>query len=163
MLTADRLRALLCYDPPTGIFTRRISTSSNARAGDIAGYVKKDGYLWITIGGHVYAAHRLAWLYMTGAWPCNEVDHRNLDKSDSRWLNLREATRTQNEQNKGLLASNKSGLKGACWNCKHRQWRAQIHIAKKQIFLGHFNTPEAAHAAYREAAVRYFGKYARTV
>ncbi|MCK9994454.1 MAG: hypothetical protein Dbin4_02974, partial [Alphaproteobacteria bacterium] len=98
-LTQSRLKELLHYDPDTGVFTRRVQTSSNARVGDVAGCLHPEGYRHIQIDGKRYAAHRLAWLYMTGEWPTNQLDHLNGVRDDNRWGNLREATHGQNQQN----------------------------------------------------------------
>jgi hypothetical protein len=41
------------------------------------------------------------------------------------------------------------------------QWRSQIKVGERLIFLGYFHTPEEAHAAYGRAAVEHFGEFAR--
>jgi hypothetical protein len=100
-LTAERLRELLHYDPDTGDFTWR-TARKRIPAGAIAGTVER-GFRRITIGGGRhgprYSAHRLAWLYMTGAWPNGYLDHINRDPDDNRFANLRLATNSQNQAN----------------------------------------------------------------
>jgi hypothetical protein len=77
-----------------------VSTSSNARAGDVAGGANNgDRYRRIRVDNQLYQAHRLAWLYMTGEWPSNGIDHINGHRADNRWANLREATQSQNMAN----------------------------------------------------------------
>ncbi|MCI0598713.1 MAG: HNH endonuclease [Beijerinckiaceae bacterium] len=168
-ITASELRKLLHYCPQSGNFTwltrggdDRLTNSWNARyAGTIAGSVnKKHGYRYISIDGRLYLAHRLAFLNMTGALPRDDVDHVNLDRSDNRWINLREATQSQNQANTRKPRGNTSGWKGASRNGS--RWQAQIGVNGKQIYLGRFRTPEEAHAAYCEAAVKYYGDFART-
>jgi len=47
----------------------------------------------------------------------------------------------------------------------HRLAWIYVHgltIGDDLIFLGYFNTPEEAHAAYSDAAHAYFGEFART-
>ena len=112
MLTADRLRELLNYDPDTGVFTYRVTRAPRFRPGDMAGHVDVHGYRVIGLDLRIYKAHRLAGLYMTGEWPKHEVDHKNLDKADNRWVNLRPATHGQNRQNIGALKNNWTGCKG---------------------------------------------------
>src|SRR3990167_7311165 len=150
MLIAERLRELFSYNPESGIFTRLVSTSSNARAGDIAGWANSKGYMFIRIDGHKYKAHRLAWLYVHGEWPNGDLDHIDGHR-DHNWIgNLRPATRSQNIAN--MRNTNISGFKGATRRRDCRRWSAQITVNGRKRHLGLFNTPEAAHAAYVAAA-----------
>jgi hypothetical protein len=128
----------------------------------LAGGVKALGYVAIGIGGHRYLAHRLAWLYMTGGWPRRRIDHRNGTPSDNRWTNLREATGSQNISNAKRHKDSSSGLKGATWESWSGKWRSTIRSNGKTYHLGRFRTPEEAHAAYCEAAIRLNGEFART-
>ena len=88
-LTAERLRERLHYDAETGVFTRRVG-SSNARSGDVAGSVHSTGYVRIGIDGWKYTAHHLAWLYVHGVWPSDQIEHISRKRSDNRIANLRE-------------------------------------------------------------------------
>lgn len=148
-LTADRLRYSFSYDPASGEF-RRLSS------GIVAGNTHKTGYRQIRIAGRMYQAHRLAWLYMTGAWPEHEVDHKNLQKDDNRWSNLRAATRGQNICNSphGRTYDLPRGVyaRGALY-------RAQIRKHGKLTSLGTFASVEAASTAYREAANNRHGEF----
>lgn len=105
ILTQARLKELLHYDPETGVWTRLVATSNSIRIGDVAGGVNH-GYVRISVDGRKYSAHRLAFLYQTGAWPSAEVDHWNLDKADNSWGNLRGATRSQNIANTSTRINN---------------------------------------------------------
>lgn len=161
MLTLNRLKELLYYDAETGLFTRKVGRSGpNARAGDIAGCDNGQGYVRIYVDGVPYKAHRLAWFYMTGEW-VDEVDHRDTDRSNNRWDNLREATRSQNRTNCAAYRNNTSGYKGVSFYKRTGKWKAQIQKEGRKISLGYFETPEAAHAAYIDAANRLFGQFAR--
>src|SRR4051812_10516942 len=110
MLTQERLKELLSYDPLTGVFLW-LEDRGGKRAGDVAGCEKRV-YTLISVDDQIYRAHHLAWLYMTGEWPDPFVDHRDLNKHNNIWTNLREATKSQNQANIGLIKSNKSGFKG---------------------------------------------------
>lgn len=159
-LTRERLSQVMGYDPETGLFTRLINTA-NRPVGEVAGTLKSSGYILLDIDGHRYRAHRLAWLYMTGAWPSLDVDHRNRVRSDNRWDNLREATCVQNGANSPKKRFNRSGYKGVYWNKQRGKWAAKINPNRKQVHLGFYDRVEDAAAAYERAAPEYFGEFAR--
>lgn len=149
-ISAERLRELLHYEPETGVFTRRTSTGGR-NAGEVAG-TNKDGYVQIAVGGRVYRAHRLAWLYVHGEWPPGPIDHRNRERSDNRIANLRILTNAENMQNRVRPRSDSgSGLMGAFYNRKTGKWVSKIKRDGHLQLLGYFPTPEAAHAAYMAA------------
>lgn len=159
ILSIERLKATLHYDPETGKFSR-LASSGGAHIGDEPGYFNDNGYRIISIDGVKYRAHRLAWFYMTGEWPKEDIDHRNTISDDNRWENLREATDQQNLQNQGMPQHNTSGLKGASWREDKQKWRASICSHKKWRHLGYFDTKEEAHAAYCAAALELNGEFA---
>jgi len=100
-LTADYLRHLLHYDSLTGEWTwMNPVLRSKMRRGDPAGRLTNQGRRQIRIESGFFYASRLAWLYMTGEWPKDQIDHVNRIKSDDRWSNLREATQSQNSFNR---------------------------------------------------------------
>lgn len=152
-LTAERLRELLHYEPETGIFTWLVSNGKRAKVGAIAGTTTSDGYVAIGIGRAQYQAHRLAWLYMTGEWPPHMIDHENTIRTANWWKNLRLATNAQNMQNlRKALPNNKCGMLGV--SQRNTTFSAQIKVGGKKHYLGSFDTPELAHAAYLEAKAR---------
>lgn len=157
-LTPARLRELLFYDPETGAFSWRRSRQG-VRADLAAGRVNSRGYAQIGIDLRRYAAHRLAWLYVHGRWPDNDLDHINGDRADNRISNLREATEAENTWNRKTPRNNRTGLKGV-YKATAKRWRAQIKVAGERIVLGHFDSPEDAHAAYCVAAMKHFGEFA---
>ena len=161
VLTQARLKELVVYNSTTGIFTRRVTTAPRAMKGMQCGDLDGKGYLRMRVNGKRYSAHRLAWLYVTGRWPENEVDHKNCIKTDNRWCNLRAATPCENKRNTRPYSNNKSGYKGVSWHTCSQKWRARILLDGKEKSLGLFMTPEAANAAYSEAAEKHFGAFAR--
>mgnify|MGYP003403747115 CR=1 FL=1 len=148
-LTAARLRELLHYDSETGLFT----WLSGVHRRPEAGAQTKSGHVAINISGNSFFAHRLAFLYMTGEWPKNHVDHINGRPADNRWMNLRDVTRSVNMQNqRRAQRSNKSsGLLGVSWHAQRNCWLAYISVDGRQRSLGLYKTAELAHAAYVEA------------
>lgn len=154
LISAVRLRQLLGYDEHTGVFVWR-AQKGRKNAGDIAGWRRGgDGYIQIGIDGNLYYAHQLAWLYMTGTFPVDQIDHRNGISDDNRFSNLRECTTAQNNQNLGIRKSNTSGATGVTWDKAREKWRAQIRINGKVTGLGRFETFEQAREAHREAKAR---------
>jgi hypothetical protein len=148
ILTAERLREVLSYDQETGIFTRLVSATNRVNVGDVAGYVHQSGYRLIRVDSGRYLAHRLAWLYVYGAFPADGMDHINGDRADNRICNLREATDAENNQNKISERSGTSKYLGVSWSKRDNKWRATIHVNRKQHYLGQFATEEEACAAY---------------
>ena len=179
MLTRNIVSELINYDPETGIITWKSRThdmfSSDSRypvesncarwntnyAGTVAGSLTKNGYLIISVSKKRHYAHRLVYLLMTGDWPQTDIDHINGNKIDNRWVNLRLATRSQNNTNSGLRRDNTSGIKGVSWYPRYGKWEAKICIDGKPTRLGYFNTIEDAASARAEAAKKYYGKFAR--
>lgn len=145
-LTQARLKELLHYDPEHGLFIWRRSNSNRAPSGSPAGTPDGRGYLQIQVDRRLYKAHRLAFLYMTGAFPDEEVDHINRDGADNRWANLRSATRSQNESNKLITSRNTSGYRGVFWEGRCRKWQARGMKDKKEVYLGLFDDVEEAAA-----------------
>lgn len=157
-LTHKRLRELVTYDPETGLMRWRIARP-RARPGDLIGTKSPEGYLRVEINGRCYRVHRLAWLYVYGDWPPHEIDHINGVRYDNRLANLRNASPSQNQANKGPTNRNTSGHKGVSWHSQTKKWNAYITIARKRKHLGLFRDKEQAVAAYRSAAALHFGQY----
>lgn len=165
-LPAEYVRSALSYDPETGIFIWKTRPDKAAQintrlAGKQAGATNSRGYIVIGINKVNYAAHRLAWLMVTGEWPGPIVDHRNGDTKDNRFLNLREATPTQSNFNQKTYA--RSGLKGAFYHKRDRRWVSSICINGKRKNLGYFDSAVEAHAAYCNAAELHQGDFAAHV
>ncbi len=160
-LTYKRAHELFSYCAETGILTRKIKTSNRVKIGDTIDSIGLDGYVKLHADWREYRAHRVIFLMMTGRWPDN-IDHRNMIKSDNRWANLREATKSQNGANTRKHKRNKSGLKGVTWSAHAAKWRAVMMIRGKLLHLGYFDCPAAAHFAYVVAADKHFGEFARS-
>jgi hypothetical protein len=155
-LTQMELHQVLAYDPETGVFTWIEPAARAVQPGQEAGFIKKGvasggGYRFIKVNSVAYAAHRLAWLYMTGEWPPHEIDHVNRNRSDNRFANLRAVTHKQNMENLNLSKANTSGFRGVSWAAG--KWSAIItHFGERKV-LGTFDDIEQAKAA-RLAAER---------
>ncbi len=168
-LTAEYVRSILDYDPKTGEFRWKVRPDKSARvntrwAGRIAGTIKNmNGKLYrvITIDFVKYMAHRLAWLYVKGEWPDGDLDHRDCEGLHNAFVNLRPATSTDNGANKRMSRRNTVGYKGVDWRPEKGKYRASMQRNRQWKFLGYFDTPEQAHAAYVAAAKKFHGEFAR--
>lgn len=155
-LTAEKLRELLHYSPETGVFTWKVSNSNRVKVGDVAGCLDGRGYLLISVRSRLHKAHRLAWLYVYGVWPTDQIDHINRIRTDNRIANLREVSHKQNNQNRSKPSNNTSGHPGVSWHKQRSKWLAHIKHNQKKIHLGCFNTIEEAIAARKAAEKLYW-------
>jgi hypothetical protein len=162
MLTIEQLKEVLDYNPDTGVFTWKKTVNSHAVVGSVAGNQDSSVYIRITIYKKKYAAHRLAFLYMTGEFPKHLVDHINQIKDDNRWTNLRQATVSQNNINSKKQKNNKSGYRGVYWVKKYQVWRVQIKYKSKYITLGSYTDIKEAAEVYKKKALELYGEYAET-
>jgi hypothetical protein len=157
----DDLRSCLDYNSETGNFIWLKATSDKIKIGSMAGYVQRNGYRLITFRRFKFLAGRLAWFHFYGVWPKREIDHKNLIRDDNRIENLRDVTRQQNCCNVGMHSRNKVGFKGVV-AIPYGKYRAQIGIDGLLMNLGHFDTPELAHAAYVKASQQHHQQYGRS-
>lgn len=153
-LEAQELRRRLRYEPDTGLFFRQ--SGRGLSKAEPAGCIDYRGYVMIGFRGKTYAAHRLAWAWMTGQFPDGPLDHVNRVRSDNRWCNLRLADYRLNAANKA--GKDRDLPKGVYRH--HDRFRALIKPADKIVHLGVYDTPEEAAAAYYGAAKIAFGKFA---
>src|SRR5262249_27099557 len=149
-------------DPCTGEFTWLVNAGRHGRVGGAAGHLdESQGYVLVGICGESYRAHRLAWFYVHGQWPPQEIDHINGNRADNRIANLRLATDAENAWNASRRSDNSTGYKGVSMY-KNGKFMAYVHKGRKRHHLGYFDTPEAAHAAYVKAAAELHGEFANT-
>lgn len=178
IITAEYIRQLLHYDAETGVFTWRPRPASmfvggkrpaaymaatwNARfAGKPAGSVSKNGYVYFLILGEKRLAHRVAWLYVTGEWPKEQIDHENLIRHDNSFANLRPATSSQNGFNRSPTKRNKSGVKGVFWFARTRRWLAYVDAGRRRHYLGYFKNKADAEIAAKAARNELHQDFAR--
>lgn len=155
-LTQERVKELLHYDPETGIFTWRVNGHKRT-AGQMTGSVRKNGYLAIGVEGTQRYAHRLAWFYVTGNWPPDDIDHINGDRADNRWCNLRLATRSENLCN--MKPRRKDGNKNITRSGSG--WAVNVRRGGKTVYCAWFKTKPEAVAAAKAARDVVHGEFAR--
>ena len=149
----NRVMELFDYNPSTGTFIYKIRCGPR-KAGSTAGSINSHGYILLGIDGKQYKAHRLAWLWMTGKDPgLIQIDHKDENKSNNKFENLRLATNKQNHDNI-------SAHLGCSWCSKNRKWRARFTHNGKEIYLGSFDTKDEAIIASRLEREKLCGEFA---
>lgn len=151
METLAEFKRYVSYDPETGLIT-------SVKTGEVLGSPREGNgktYLRIMINGKRYRSHRLAWLFITGSFPQEEIDHINGNGCDNRAVNLREVNRVDNCKNRRKPSNNTTGVVGVY---KHRPtggWQAQIRVNYQLKNLGVFREFEKAVNARKQAELLY--------
>jgi hypothetical protein len=89
----------------------------------------------------------------------NQVDHINGVKHDNRMCNLRMVTALENQMNRGLRKTNKSGVIGV-HEKSEGVWEASLRVNRKRVHQSLHKTIDDAAAARRKAVLEYCGEYA---
>jgi hypothetical protein len=90
------------------------------------------------------------------------IDHIDGDGLNNTRANLRQATASQNRQNRGKQGNNTSGFKGVSWDNSRNKWQVHISVKGKSTYIGRYETKEMAAIAYDEAARKYHNEFAKT-
>lgn len=161
-LTRELLLSNFEYCPDTGKLYRLSKSRRNPNPRREVGktYGSSCKYLQNRFQGKLYCTHTLIFLILHGYRP-EQVDHINGDCLDNRACNLRPATHAENQRNKGLSATNKSGYKGVWFNVRKQRWIAEIWVNKQKHYLGSSANIEEAAALYRAAVFRLHGDFGR--
>lgn len=166
-ISVDELHEILKYDPDTGSLTWRERTDSfpapitsirifNSKFANKPVYEEvHKGYRRIRLFGKSYKSHRVAWAMHHGAWPEDQIDHINGERSDNRIENLRAVTQFENSRNMKIPSKNMSGVIGVAWDKLNWKWRVSIGTGKNHIYLGYFKSFEEAVSVRRSAEVKY--------
>lgn len=155
--STERLRQLFSYDPETGILKwleRRKGVNADMAAG-----APSHGYIVVRIDGSLYLIHRVIWKFVTGMEPLHQIDHEDLDRSNNRWVNLREADNSKNMMNSGISSANTSGFKGVIWNAG--AWAVRIKLNGKTHHFGRYKILEDAVKRMRSERKKLHGEFAR--
>jgi hypothetical protein len=151
--SVDVLRAALSYDAETGKI-RWLRLAGGRGVGDVAGSLKRTGYVHIKFDGRLYQAHRIAWALHYGKWPASNIDHVNGDPADNRIENLRCVPQSENNKNAKRRKDNTSGTTGVVWYKANKKWGAKIHHDGSYVFLGLFDRMEDAVRVRKQAEVQ---------
>lgn len=147
-------RQIFNYDPDTGVFTYKVQRGP-MRAGTEAGSINAEGYIQMRLDGKLQYAHRLAVLLITGQWPEGYVDHKDTNRANNRWRNLRVVTQVVNNRNRSPHRNNTSGQVGVSWDSSRGLWAANIGVGAQMVHLGRFSFYEDAVSARLGAEIKY--------
>ena len=160
IITQEYLKKILHYDPDTGDWVWLISVPGRKK-GEPAGGRRPDGYGRISINNKRYLMHRLSFLYMTGEFPEEEVDHRDGNPFNDKWDNLRAVSHSENMRNSCVRKRNKLGVKGVK---KHVSGGYIGYICKdKIIYEKWFKELEHAKNWREEKEIELFGEFRRII
>jgi hypothetical protein len=154
-LIQEKLKELLKYCPMTGLFFDAVNSELVGK--------KLDGYLYYYYKGRNYPLHRLALLYVTGVLPKGDVDHINMDRSDNRYENLRECSRSENMLNTKPHKDSRSGIKNVFYRADTGKYSVRISVAGKYKSYGCYDDLEMAELVAIEARNKFHGAFARHV
>lgn len=158
----DRVRAVLRYEPWTGNLYWTEKITDKVTVGARAGCATKL-YIFIGLDGKLYAAHRVAYAWMTGEQPPPVLDHHDLNTKNNRWENIRPATHSTNGANRPHQKNSQTGVKGVhYYPDRKKPWLARLQCQGALRLNKYFATQDEAVAAYRSAADEWFGEFART-
>ncbi len=160
VISQERVKELLHYNPKTGIFTRKVRTANAINEGQRAGNITANGYREISLDNKKYYEQRLAWLYVYGYMPECEVHHKNGIKDNNKLKNLEELSYSCHALTRGLQSNNTSGIKGVWFDKSRSKYTAAVHLNDKKIQLGRYDTFDKAVVARWKGEVKYgFTKY----
>jgi hypothetical protein len=159
-MTPETAKRVFNYDPETGILRWAIY-NNKAYPGKIAGHPNSAGYLKVTYNYTSYQVPDVIWLIIYGKKPDGIIDHIDLDNSNNRLKNLRDATYSQNAANRMPDKRNKSGHVGVFYDTSRFKWLANIMKDGKTIHIGRYNSLEEAVEARRNKQQELFGEFAR--
>ncbi len=134
--------------------------TNRTKKGTAAGTFK-DGYRRVNLNYTFHYVHRLIWLYHYGVMPSGCIDHIDMDRSNNRIENLREATKSENGMNRLKPKSNSSGFKGVDFHKGTQKWRARCRVNGKEKHFGLYASAEEAHEVYSREVAKHHGEYGR--
>jgi hypothetical protein len=131
------------YEPDTGLLRFKVGPNRRYKAGDIAGTTQDNGYVVVTLAKRPLLVHRVAWKLMTGEEPPVAIDHKDRNRSNNRWSNLRASDMQRNQGNRIGRGTRRTKWGWEAWGGGN--------------YLGTYNTEKEAHQTYVQWHLSYFG------
>lgn len=160
-MEVGKLRERFSYDPVSGLLTWKVRPKfSSIAIGTVAGNLHRHRntvYRRVMVDGESIYAHQIAWAITYGEWPTFRIDHEDRDGLNNSIRNLRSVTNSENLHNAKIYSTNKSGVKGVCFNKGKGMWQAYIYMDCKQFHLGWFTSLEVAASARAKAEDEMIG------
>jgi len=136
----------LDYEPTTGLFRWARHETRPSYIGRIAGAKQK--YIRIKLLDEFWNAHRLAWFIMTKQDPKHlMIDHKDRDKYNNSFSNLRLATNSENQFNRQKQPGISILMRGT--------FKASLCVRGSKFHLGYFLEYWDALCARKSAEVKY--------
>jgi hypothetical protein len=146
--SADDLLSAFSYCEHSGLISHKGSGKPTATSGGRYGQVwYRETFL---------SAHRVIWCMMTGAWPTDEVDHKDGNSRNNAWSNLREATPQMNSRWARAKTGRTSERGVTTRPCG--KFRVRIGMGRRgcRLSIGDFATLEEAKAARAQAEAKHW-------
>ena len=156
MISSEKANELFEYRDGN-LYWKTPTTKRNV--GDLAGFVRSDGYKALFFNKKIYAYHRIIFLMHHGFLP-QFIDHIDGNKLNNRIENLRQATKSQNCQNSKKPITNKSGSKNVYWHKLAKKWCVELLNNGKKKYIGLFEDLELADLVAHEARSKFNGNFA---
>jgi len=131
------------YEPGTGLLRFKVAPNHRYKVGDIAGTVHTNGYVRVTLNKRPLLVHRIAWKLMTGEEPPAVIDHKDRNRSNNRWSNLRNSDMQKNQGNRVGRGTRQTKWGWEAWGGGN--------------YLGTHKTEKEAHQTYVQWHLSYFG------
>jgi hypothetical protein len=145
-LSYEQFKDIIRYEPETGnlfwlprsseyVHHTRVNSWNSRNANRLISTIDSKGYVFCSVLGKQYRAHRVAWLLVYGEWP-DVIDHINGVRTDNRLINLRSVNSHTNHLNQKLNSKNTSGVSGVYFNKNKGIWCAQMKFKGRTYHLG---------------------------
>jgi hypothetical protein len=158
MITQELLHNYFEYKD--GKLLRKIVFNNRNKLHEEAGWVKANGYRYVSILSKSQLVHRMIYFMFYNTLP-KYVDHIDGNPLNNKIENLRAATNAQNNWNTGIRKTNTSGVKGVYWDKKYNSWHAQCFVNYKNHFLGRYENIDDAKKSVQEFRLKHHGEFAR--